>query len=215
MEDESILQKHKSGSKKENSKGSGLGWTHSSDDKLARALGYCLLVSVRWRSLAVLAYQFKSRILLYPCIKILGEQFPWACKAEYLCVLYRWGRGILLRENSENEWNPGGICSATVFTFSTWFLMLSLLEGQCLPKSKGVKTSPICSSQHSVWPAYLVNWFIKLNLLSYTLSMLAFVVRIGFVFLWAPQQHLMMHQDIEKWMCTVEIHIFLYYGNIT
>lgn len=66
MEEESILQKHKSGCKEENCKGSGLGWTHSSGEKLASALGYCLLVSVRWRSLAVVAYQFKSRFLLYP-----------------------------------------------------------------------------------------------------------------------------------------------------
>lgn len=43
MEEESLLQKHKSGCKEENSKGSGLGWTHSSDEKLASALGCCLL----------------------------------------------------------------------------------------------------------------------------------------------------------------------------
>lgn len=66
MEEESILLKPKSGCNEENCKRNGLGWTHSSDEKLASALGYYLLVSVNWNSLAVLVYQFKSRILLYP-----------------------------------------------------------------------------------------------------------------------------------------------------
>lgn len=57
IEDESILKKHKSVCKEESCKGNGLGWTHDVDGKFA----YCLLVSVRWNSLA---YQFKSGISL-------------------------------------------------------------------------------------------------------------------------------------------------------
>lgn len=75
------------GCKEESCKGNGLGWTHSWDEKLASALGY-FLFSVRCSSLAVLAYQFKSRILLYPWIQVSAEQLPWACKAGYHCVLY-------------------------------------------------------------------------------------------------------------------------------
>lgn len=50
-------------------KGYGLDWTPIFDGKFTSALGCCLLVSVRWTSLAVLAYQFKSRILLCPGVK--------------------------------------------------------------------------------------------------------------------------------------------------
>ncbi|NXJ17797.1 MICA3 monooxygenase, partial [Dicrurus megarhynchus] len=66
--------------------------------------------------------------------------------------------------------------------------------------AKFEENAPVPSSnlrrQHSVWPASLVNWIIKFDLLSYTLRMLTCVAKIGFVFLRAPQQHLLMHKDI-------------------
>ena len=57
------------GEKPHSCKGCDLGWTPSFDGKFTSALGYCLPVSVRWTSLSVLAYQFKSRILLCPGVK--------------------------------------------------------------------------------------------------------------------------------------------------
>ncbi|NXS81956.1 MICA3 monooxygenase, partial [Erpornis zantholeuca] len=73
--------------------------------------------------------------------------------------------------------------------------------------AKFEENAPVPSSnlrrQQSVWPASLVSWIIKFDLLSYTLRMLTCVAKIDFVFLGAPQQHLLMHRDIGK--CIVEM----------
>ena len=57
------------GEKPHSCKGCDLGWSHSFDGKLTSALGCHVPVYVRWTSLAVLAYQFESRILLCPGVQ--------------------------------------------------------------------------------------------------------------------------------------------------
>lgn len=58
--------------------GGGVGWTTSFFGEFTSALGCGLSVSVRWTSLAVLVYQFKSRILLFRGVKELpAKQFQF------------------------------------------------------------------------------------------------------------------------------------------
>lgn len=62
MEEQSVLQKRETGCRGDphNFKGQTLGWILSFDEKVSSALGYCLPVSARWTSLAVVACQIDS-----------------------------------------------------------------------------------------------------------------------------------------------------------
>lgn len=187
-------------------KGCVLGWTPSFDGKFTSALGYCLPASVRWTSLAVLAYQFESRILLCRGVKSYEARSFNEFVSQTVCVSCTGGVGVTCWDRIPR--NPGGICSEGVSAFITRPLMLSLLEKENLQKIKQVNNlTNLWLASFCVACIFLMNWITKFALLSYTLRMLNCVGKIGFMLLRAPQQQ---PEDTAKCTCTVEMCVIFY-----